>query len=272
MSFGPFDVAASKKRCRQIRRRILEMSRNVAALHVGGAFSCTETLDTIYYGLMRRGADGEFQDSFILSKGHAAIALYAILEQLRILDTHDIETYCTPQGRLGAHPDRGLPGIEASTGSLGHGLGMASGMALHDKVFNQDRVTYVVMSDGELQEGSVWEMVLHAPALGLNSLVAFVDYNNLQSLAYTSDTHPNFYPITPKLEAFGWEAVEVDGHDQKAVFDAVTSRSGKAPFFVVCKTIKGKGVSYMENQPVWHFRSPNDEEFQQAMQELAEKD
>jgi transketolase len=265
-----FDVSLSKARCRRMRRRILEIARNVTALHIGGSFSCMEMVDTIFHGLMRRSADGSFQDSFILSKGHGAMTQYAVLEGLQILKPADLDAYCKPHGRLGTHPDRGLPGIEASTGSLGHGLGMGAGMALHDKVFREERVTYVVMSDGELQEGSVWEIFLQAPALGLNSLVGFVDYNNLQSLGFTSDTHPNFYPIKEKVAAFGWEVVELDGHDQGAIFDAVSSRTGQAPFFIVGKTVKGNGVSYMENQPLWHYRSPSEAEFQQAMRELAD--
>ncbi|HIJ83748.1 MAG TPA: transketolase, partial [Magnetococcales bacterium] len=129
---GQFDIAQSQARCRWVRRRILSMSRNVAALHMGGAFSCAEILDCVYFGLMRKSSEGKFQDSFILSKGHAGITLYATLEEMKILSPEDLDAYCTPQGRLGAHPDRGLPGIEASTGSLGHGLGMGCGMALHD--------------------------------------------------------------------------------------------------------------------------------------------
>ncbi|MBF0584977.1 MAG: transketolase [Magnetococcales bacterium] len=269
---NPFDVRASQARCRRMRRRILDLARNLTALHIGGAFSALEMVDTLFHGLMRRSGDGSFQDSFILSKGHGAMAQYAVLEELGILQPADLNAYCTVDGRLGTHPDRGLPGIEASTGSLGHGLGMGGGMVLHDKVFNEDRVTYVVMSDGELQEGSVWEMFLQAPALGLNGLVAFVDYNNLQSLGFTSDTHPNFYPIKEKVAAFGWEVVELDGHDQEAIFNAVFTRSGQAPFFVVAKTTKGKGVSYMENQPMWHYRSPNEAEYQQAIRELSEQD
>ncbi|MEO5341285.1 MAG: transketolase [Magnetococcus sp. MYC-9] len=272
MNFIPdrFDLMASRARCRRMRRRIVGLARRLTALHIGGAFSCLEMVDTLYHGLMRREEDGRFRDSFILSKGHGAMAQYAALEELHILRPADLDGYCSAGGRLGTHPDRGLPGIEASTGSLGHGLGMGGGMALHDKVFHEDRVTYVVMSDGELQEGSVWEMFLQAPALGLHNLVAFVDYNNLQSMGFTSDTHPNFYPIKEKVAAFGWEVVELDGHDQSAIFEAVSSRSGRAPFFVVGRTIKGRGVSYMENQPLWHYRSPNEAEYQQAMAELAD--
>jgi len=227
-------------------------------------------VDTIYHGLMRRSEDGTFWDSFILSKGHGAMALYSSLEELGIMSRSDLDGYCSATGRLGMHPDRGLPGIEASTGSLGHGLGMAAGMVLADKINGIDRQTYVVMSDGELQEGSVWEMFLQAPALRLNNLIAFVDYNNLQSMGFTTDTHPNFYPIVEKVRAFGWEVVELDGHDQEAIHDAVQRRAGAAPLLVVGKTVKGKGVTFMENVPMWHYRSPNPEEYRSALAELEE--
>jgi len=264
-----FDVADSIERCRKIRRRILEISQLHGAIHIGGAFSCLEMVDVIYHGLMRRTDDGNFCDDFILSKGHGTMVLYVILEKLGIMPSEEIEKYCTASGRLGMHPDRGTPGIITSTGSLGHGFGMGAGMALYEKVFNGDRDVYVVMSDGELQEGSVWEIFLQAPALGLNHLVGVVDYNNLQSMDFTTNSHPNFYPIVDKAIAFGWESVEVDAHDQMAVYDALASRTRKKPFFLVGRSVKGKGVSYMENKPIWHYRSPNKEEFEQAMGELS---
>src|SRR5262249_6649036 len=153
------------------------------------------------------------------------------------------------------HPDLGIPGIEASTGSLGHGLGIGVGMALADKVFGQDRVVYAVLSDGELQEGSTWEVMLLAPTLGIKNLVAVVDLNDFQSLGQTSKIHPNFYPVLDKVRAFGWETTEVDGHNAQQIYDAICSRTGKAPFMLLAKTVKGKGVSYMENVPIWHYRS-----------------
>lgn len=263
-----FDITLSKERCRKIRRRILEISQLHGAIHIGGAYSCLEMIDVIYNGLMRRNEDGSFLDNFILSKGHGAMVLYVILEQLGIIPTDEIKKYCTASGRLGMHPDRGTPGIITSTGSLGHGLGMGAGMALYEKVFKGDRNIYVVMSDGELQEGSVWEIILQAPALGLNHLVGIVDYNNLQSMEFTSKSHPNFYPIVDKVAAFGWESVEVDAHDQQAVYNALSLRSCTKPFLLVGRSIKGKGVSYMENQPMWHYRSPNIKEYEQAMDEL----
>jgi transketolase len=264
-----FDIALSKDRCRQIRKRILEISQMHGAIHIGGAYSCLEMIDVIYNGLMRRVSNGDFSDNFILSKGHGAMVLYVILEQFGIMPTEEIEKYCTASGHLGMHPDRGTPGIITSTGSLGHGLGMGAGMALYEKVFKGDRDIYVVMSDGELQEGSVWEIFLQAPALGLNHLVGVVDYNNLQSMAFTSESHPNFYPIVEKVAAFGWESVEVDAHDQESVYNALASRSRTKPFLLVGRSIKGKGVSYMENQPMWHYRSPNKDEYKQAMDELS---
>jgi transketolase len=126
------------------------------------------------------------------------------------------------------------------------------------------------MSDGEMQEGSVWEALMLAPTLRLTRLVAFIDLNDFQSLGQTSKIHPNFYPVRDKVQAFGWETVEVDGHDQQALFEAVTGRGGAAPLMVIAKTIKGKGVSYMENVPIWHYRSPSPEEYQQALRELSE--
>ena len=264
-----FNFADSKDRCREIRKRILEISQLHGAIHIGGAFSCLEMVEVIHNGLMRKTNDGDFHDSFILSKGHGCMVLYVVLEQLGIMPTEEIEKYCTASGRLGMHPDRGTPGIITSTGSLGHGLGMGAGMALYEKVFKGDRDIYVVMSDGELQEGSVWEIFLQAPALGLNHLVGIVDYNNLQSMDFTTKSHPNFYPIVEKAIAFGWESVEVDAHDQKAVYDALATRTRSKPFLLVGRSTKGKGVSYMENQPIWHYRSPNKEEYDQALEELS---
>ncbi len=217
---------------------------------------------------MRRGTDGSMHDTFILSKGHGGIAQFVVLEKLRILCQDDIDTFCKPQGRLGTHPDYGVPGIEATTGSLGHGLPIGAGMALADKVMSIDRTVYVVISDGELQEGSVWESILLAPDLGLTNLVAVVDQNDFQGLGQISKLHPNFYPVPEKVRAFGWECVEVDGHDSEAVFAAIMSRSVEKPMMVVAHTIKGKGVSFMENVPIWHYRSPSPEEYAIAMREL----
>jgi len=217
---------------------------------------------------MRREASGEYRDVFLMSKGHGCMIQYVILEDLGIMPRADLDAYCTPGGRLGVHPDYGNPGIEASTGSLGHGLSMVVGMALAERGRGTGGVIYTVLSDGEVQEGSTWEALLMGSSLGLTNIVAFVDNNDFQSLGRTSVTHPSFYPLTDKFRAFGWETVEADGHDNAALYNAVTSRKGNAPLMVVAKTIKGKGVSYMENVPIWHYRSPNKDEYKQAIAEL----
>ena len=256
------------ERCRRYRRRILDISQRGVVLHIAPAFSCLELVDAVYHELMRR--DDATPDTFILSKGHGCLSQYVILEELGVLTAHHLETYCQPGGSLGSHPDYGVPGIEASTGSLGHGLGIAAGMALADKVRAQHRCVYVVMSDGELQEGSVWEVMMLAPTLGLTNLIALVDLNGFQSLGRTSETHPNFYPMKEKVEAFGWECREVDGHDTAAIVGAVRGRGAQAPLMVLGRTVKGKGVSYMENAPIWHYRSPSPQEYQQAVRELTQ--
>lgn len=268
-----FDVTVARKRCLTYRRRILEISQQVAALHVAPAFSCLEMVDVIYHTLMRTDTESNRQrylDSFLMSKGHGCLSQYVILEDLGVLSRSDLEKYCTPVGQLGAHPDYGVPGIEASTGSLGHGMGIATGMAYADYIKADERFTYVVLSDGELQEGSTWEAIMMAANLGLRNLIAFVDLNDFGGLARMSDGHPAFYPVLDKIRAFGWDAVEVNGHDAESIVQAVNKRSGNRPFMLVGKTIKGKGVSFMEHVPIWHYRSPNREEYSQALSDLAE--
>lgn len=268
METGAFDFELARERCRKFRRRILDISQKVGALHIAPSFSCLELVDTTYVGLLRRTGDPGTSDTFLLSKGHGAPALYCVLEELGIIPGTYLDNICQPEWPLATHPDLGTPGIEASTGSLGHGLPMAVGMAYADRLQDRNRDIYVVMSDGELQEGSVWEALMTAPSFGLNRIIALVDLNDFQSLGRTSETLPNFYPMLDKLRAFGWEAVEADGHDAGAIHAAVTSRSGKKPFVLLGRTTKGKGVSYMENSPIWHYRAPNAEEYQIAIREV----
>ena len=268
-----FDVAAARKRCLGYRRRILDISQQVTALHVAPAFSCLEMVDVIYHGLMRRdpsrGNPG-FLDGFLMSKGHGCLSQYVILEDLGVLAKTELDHYCTTLGQLGAHPDYGVPGIEASTGSLGHGMGIATGMAYADRVKGDERRLYVVLSDGEMQEGSTWEAIMMARNLGVENLIAFLDLNDFTGLDRISEKHPAFYPVVDKVRAFGWEVAAVNGHDAAAVFEAVTGRRGKQPLMVVGKTVKGRGVSFMEHVPIWHYRSPNKEEYAKAIAELAE--
>lgn len=270
MRRNSFDVPAARRRCLELRRRILDLSQNVTAMHIAPAFSCLELVDTIYFGLMRPAPTGGSKDTFVMSKGHGCMAQYVVLERLGVLGQEELSRYCTPEGRLGGHPDYGVPGIEASTGSLGHGLAIAMGMAHADRINGEDRVVYCLLGDGEWQEGSIWEAMMMAPNLGLGNLVAIVDLNDFQGLGRTSETHPNFYPVVEKARAFGWETVEVDGHDAGTIFDAVIGREARRPMILFAHTIKGKGVHFMENVPIWHYRSPNAQEYKDAIARLAE--
>lgn len=260
-----FDRASAALRCRAYRRRILEISQQVPALHIASAYSCTEIVDALMNVVMTPE-----RDTFLMSKGHGCMIQYVVLEERGVLARADLDAYCRAGGRLGCHPDYGNPGIAASTGSLGHGLSMAVGMAYAEGVNRSGGQVFAVLSDGEVQEGSTWEAVMMASSLRVANLVAVIDNNDFQSLGRTSETHPSFYPVVEKFTAFGWEAVEIDGHDEEALVRAVAGRRGDKPFLVNARTTKGKGVSYMENVPIWHYRSPNAAEYAAALAELAE--
>lgn len=260
-----FDVAASQARCRRYRRRILDRSQSVTAMHIAPAFSCLEILDVIYHGFVE---PSNREHTFLLSKGHGVVAQYCLLEELGVLERAEVEMAGHDGSRLGGHPDYGLPGIEASTGSLGHGLPLAVGMAYGDRLADRDRRIFVVLSDGEMQEGSTWEAVMLASSLGLDGLVAVIDLNDLQSLGRVSELVPSFYPLEDKLQAFGWDVATVDGHDPAALYEAIDTETGGRPHAVVAKTTKGKGVSFMEGVPIWHYRSPNADEYAQAIREV----
>lgn len=264
----PDQINQAQTRCRQYRRRILEVSQRLTALHVAPAFSCQELIDCCYFELMQRSK--EPADTFIMSKGHGAMALYAVLEGLGIMTKADMDNVCQPGSHIGGHPDYGLPGVEISSGSLGHGLPIAIGMARGDLELGRERTIYVLMGDGEMMEGSVWESLLLAPSLGIRNIVAMIDHNKSIARGSIPLNHPNLLPLAAKIAAFGWEVAEADGHSHQEIFQAINSRSRLKPFVLVAHTVKGKGVSYMENKPIWAYRSPNRDEFAQAMQELAD--
>lgn len=263
-----FDAAAARARCNAYRRRILDISQQVTALHIAPAFSCVEMVDALYNGVMRRQANGAYADVFLMSKGHGCMIQYVILEEQGVLTRGDLDSYCKPEGRLGAHPDFGTPGVAASTGSLGHGLGIAVGQAFAEKLKKTDVQIFCVMSDGEFQEGSTWEAMMTAANLRLSNLTVLMDNNDFSGLERMSEGHRAFYPLVEKAHAFGWDAREVAGHDSAALFEATVGRDAEGPRLLVCKTVKGKGVSYMEDVPIWHYRSPNQDEYKQALAEL----
>lgn len=266
-----FNLKQAVARCLQYRKRILEISQKVQALHIAPAFSCIEIVDSIYYGLMQNGeAESQNRDVFIMSKGHGCMTQYVVLESMGILNKNDLDQYCTPGGILGAHPDIGNPGIHASTGSLGHGLGLGVGIAYAEKLKGSSAMTHILVSDGELQEGSSWEAMMMAANLSLDNLLIYVDSNDFGGMHRMSEHHKAFYPLLDKFKSFGWECECVDGHDQDEIVNTVMNREFKRPFALICNTIKGKGVSFMEGVPIWHYRSPNVQEYEQALVELNE--
>lgn len=258
----------SSARCRRYRRRILEISQQVSALHIAPAFSCTEIVDLVYNELMLERADFATSDVFIMSKGHGCMIQYVILEERGVLSVSDLDSYCKVSGILGVHPDFGNPGIHASTGSLGHGLGMIVGQAYAERLKASEVQFFAVLSDGELQEGSTWEAISMAASLSLNNITVFVDNNDFTSLERISASQSSFYPVVEKVSAFNWSVAECDGHDSRALKATVASLSAQSPRMVVAKTTKGKGVSFMEGVPIWHYRSPSEQEFHLALTEI----
>jgi len=263
------------KKAYYIRYLILEAIVAAKKGHIGGAFSCTDILTTLYYGnILRFDAnkpDWDERDRFLLSKGHSGIALFAVLADLGFFDIAELKTFCLNNSRLGGHPDRRVPGIEADTGSLGHGLGIGAGMALGAKMDVKDYLTVVLLGDGECYEGSVWEAFLFASHHNLNNLIAVIDRNRQCVLDYTEDC-VRLEPFDKKLQSFGWDTLMVDGHshqDLLEVFSTIRERVSEKPLAIIANTIKGKGVSYMEGQIKWHHGVPNDEEYQIAMKELS---
>ena len=245
----------------KLRKRILEISSKVSALHIGGSFSSVEILQVIFYSFLFR--KNKYKN-FILSKGHASILHYVILEDLGILKKKDLESYCTKDGLLGVHPNIKTKGINVATGSLGHGLGIACGMAYACP----KEIFFVVMSDGELQEGSVWEAVISISSLNLKNLIVIIDNNDFQSSERMSDTHPSLYPIDKKFKSFGWQTINVNGHNSMEIYNSIKKKNKKKPLVIVAKTIKGYPISFMKNNPIWHYRSPDQAELKIALKEI----
>jgi len=266
------DLAAIAAR---IRARVVEMSHVAGTPHLGSSLSCIDLLVATYWGPLRIDPQHPLdpdRDRFILSKGHAATALYVTLSERGFFDPALLDTYDTDGGALPEHPGlQCVPGVEAATGSLGHGLPIALGMALAARIERRPSRQFVLMSDGECEEGSVWEAALFAPAQKLDSVVVMIDYNKWQATG-RSDEIMALAPLAGKWRAFGWDAVEVDGHDLAAVHAAVSRQpdgSGR-PRVIVAHTVKGKGVSFMEDDNNWHYRIPTADEVRRARVELGQ--
>jgi transketolase len=254
----------------QIRKIILQQSKRAHVGHVGCALSVADIMACLYGGALQvRSPDAPDRDRFVLSKGHAALALYAALFLKGWIKQATLDSFNADGSLLGVHPERALPGIDFSTGSLGHGLSMGAGAALAARLQGSARKVCVLLSDAECNEGSTWEAVMFAAHHRLSNLTAIIDLNGQQALGYTKEVL-DLFGMTERWRSFGWDAREVDGHDIAALRDALGEgeRPSSAPRVVVARTVFGKGVSFMEGHIKWHYLPMSDEEYEQAMREV----
>ncbi|HXZ15623.1 MAG TPA: transketolase [Roseiarcus sp.] len=257
----------------EIRRNVVQMISQARAGHIGGDFSVSDILATLFFAVLRvdpQAPDDPGRDRFILSKGHCAAALYSTLALRGFFPTENLSTFMRPLSALNGHPNRRkVPGVEANTGPLGHGLPIGVGSAIASRLSGANWRTFVVLGDGELQEGSNWEAAMCAGHRELDTLTVIVDRNFLQQGARTEETN-RLEPLADKWRAFGWDAVECSGHDYGALFDVFTApRKGK-PLCVIARTIKGKGVSFIEDRVEWHHKVPSPDQVELALKELAQ--
>jgi transketolase len=257
----------------EIRKKILKMIFTSKSAHIGSALSCVDILVVLYFKIMKIDPQKPLspsRDRFILSKGHGAAALYATLAQRGFFSDKILDTYCRDGGKLPGHNTAGyVPGVETTTGSLGHGLAIGAGMAQAAKMDNKKYRIFVLMSDGEQDEGAVWEAALFASHHKLDNLVGIIDYNKIQSFGETNRVL-NLEPLKEKWSSFGWGVKEIAGHNFNQIEQALKRIpfSKNKPSLIIAYTIKGKGVSFMENKLEWHYYPPSESQYQQALKEL----
>lgn len=259
---------------KNIRKLTLEMVYKAKASHIGGALSMADLLAVLYSNILKFEANNpnwEQRDRFLLSKGHACTSLYAILALCDFFPISLLDEYGTDGTLLLSHTSNKIPGVELSTGSLGHALPVGCGLALAAKRKEKNYNTYVLVSDGELDEGSNWEAILFAPQHKLDNLILIVDYNKIQSLG-TVEQVINLESLSKKFEAFNWEVFEIDGHNHSQIYETLNSiQKNTKPKVVIAHTIKGKGIDFMENKLLWHYKSPSEQEFNEGINQLMKK-
>lgn len=266
-------VSATTELALRIRTHAVQMTNLGGSSHVGSILSMADIVAVLYGGILRvdPGNPGRRdRDRFILSKGHAGAGIYAALAERGFFPTQWLEKHCADGSVLSGHVShRGVPGVELSTGSLGHGLSVGAGMAYGAKLDTLSQRAFVLLSDGECDEGSTWEAAMFASHHQLDNLVAIVDYNKIQSLAAVSETLA-LEPFGDKWRAFGWSVIEVDGHDHGSLYACLSGipRAAGKPTCIIAHTIKGKGVSFMERSVLWHYRTPRGSEYDDALTEL----
>ncbi len=267
---SPSELEELKLLAKKMRIHVLNMVNYAQSSHIGACYSIIEILASLYLKTLNidpKNTANPHRDKFLLSKAHGSCALYAVLAELGFFPLHYLDKYYIDGGILPGHLDKTTaPGIEHSMGSLGHGLPVGVGLAIANKKDNNPGRIFVLVGDGECNEGSIWEAVMLASHLKLDNLTVIVDYNKIQSFGRTNDVI-NQEPITERWSSFGWSVLEVDGHDFTQLINSLTTFHTK-PKVIIAHTIKGKGVSFMENRLDWHYKSPNNEEYQKALLEL----
>ncbi len=259
----------SKDFAKKIRKHILNMVHNSGGSHIASALSIVDIISVLYNEILKvdnKNPKWKERDRFILSKGHACTPIYATLAELDFISISDLELYGKNNSILMNHVSHKVAGVEFSTGALGHGLPFGVGKAKSAKILNEKWKTFVLLSDGELDEGSNWEAFMFAAHHKLNNLTAIIDYNKLQSLDTVEKTM-GLEPLAEKFKSFGWEVFEVDGHDYSQISSALLFKNSN-PKVIIAHTIKGKGVSFMENKVEWHYKTPNKVELDLALSEL----
>lgn len=257
---------------KEIRKTVLKMVFEANASHIGGALSMTDLLAVLYSEVLNinpKNPTDDNRDRFLLSKGHACTGLYATLALKGFFELKELDNYSKNDSMLLSHTSHKVPGVELSTGSLGHALPVACGISLAAKRRSKSFKTYCLLSDGELDEGSNWEAILFAPQHKLDNLIAIIDYNKIQSFGSVKEVL-DLEPLNKKFESFNWNVIEIDGHNHEQISEAFNKAKNniEKPSVIIAHTVKGKGIDFMENKLLWHYKSPSKEQYQQALEQL----
>ena len=268
------DIEKLQELCHENRRNILDMVYEAQSGHIGGSLSACELMTVLFHKCMKHSIGGkladdyEQRDRFVLSKGHVSPIYYSVLAQLGFIAKDELKTFRKLGTRLQGHPTLWCPGVEVPTGSLGQGLSIACGIAMSLKLDKNPANVFVMLGDGEMQEGNVWEALMQAPHRKLDNLVAIIDRNRLQ-IDGSTECVKSLDNLADKLRAFNWDVLEIDGHDISQIYSAIeTAKTTKSPVAILANTVKGKGVSFMENNAGWHGKAPNKDDYEKAILEL----
>lgn len=268
------DIKELEKLANENRQNVIKMVYNAKSGHIGGSLSVADIVTVLFHKCMKTAPkchedkNYNIRDRFVLSKGHVSPVYYSVLAQLGFFPKEELMTFRKLGTRLQGHPSLFCPGVEVCTGSLGQGLSIACGMAISLKLDKNPAHVFALMGDGELQEGNVWEAFMQAPQRNLNNLIVIIDRNRLQIDGCTENIKA-LDPLGAKLKAFNWDVIEIDGHNLQEIYDAIEkAKQNDKPTAIIADTIKGKGVSFMENNAGWHGKAPNKEEYEKAIEEL----